>query len=200
MQKNTARFIKYKIALSGAADTALCSPDALEKTEELGRLIAKHGMILVTGATTGAPEWAAKGAKSAGGFVLGLSPAISEYAHINTFHLPTDYHDIILYTGLGYSGRDLQLTRSADAIITVCGRIGTLNEFTNAFEDGKVQGVLKGSGGESDLIPDIIKRSGVTSGKVVFESDPATLLEKIIAVLEEERKKNIPPTTEFEEK
>ena len=47
--------LKYTVAISGAAETGHCSPDAMEKTEELGRLIAERGMILVTGATTGAP-------------------------------------------------------------------------------------------------------------------------------------------------
>jgi predicted Rossmann-fold nucleotide-binding protein len=55
--------LKYKICISGSADTSMCSPDSNGKTEELGRLIAERGMILVTGATTGAPYWAAKGAK-----------------------------------------------------------------------------------------------------------------------------------------
>ena len=96
------------------------------------------------------PVCRAKGAKLAGGIVIGLSPAESKAAHIGTYHLPLDYHDLIIYTGFGYSGRNLLLTRSADAVITIYGRIGTLNEFTIAFEDKKPQGVLTGTGGTSD--------------------------------------------------
>lgn len=188
---NPAHFIKYKIGVSGAAETAHCFPNALERTEELGRLIASRGMILVTGATTGAPAWAAKGAKEAGGFVLGISPAISEYHHINDYHLPTDYHDIIIYTGFGYAGRNLYVTRAADALITVCGRMGTLNEFSAAFEDGKVQGVLTGTGGTSELLPQIIENAHRGGRRVVFDSDVKRLLNKIVELLDEGRGKPV---------
>ncbi len=180
--------LKYKICISGAAETGHCAPDALEKTMELGRLIAKHNLILVTGATTGAPLWAARGAKEARGIVIGISPAASRAHHIHTYHLPVEYHDLIIYTGFGYSGRNLLLTRSADAVITVCGRMGTLNEFTTAFEDEKPQGILAGSGGMADMLPDIIAKAHRGPGKVAVESDPGRLLEKVVAMIEEEEK------------
>ena len=161
LQKETATehysHMKYKICVSGAAESGHCAPDAPEKAETLGRLIAEHGMILVTGATTGLPYWAARGAKEAGGIVIGLSPAPSKASHLYTYHLPIDYHDLIIYTGFDYAGRNLLLTRSADAIITICGRTGTLNEFTVGFEDRKPQGVLTGTGGIADSLEEIIK-------------------------------------------
>jgi uncharacterized protein (TIGR00725 family) len=180
--------LKYKICVSGAAETGHCSEGALEKAEMLGRLIAEHNMILVTGATTGIPYWAAKGAKEAGGVVIGLSPAASKLAHIKTYHLPLDYHDLIIYTGFDYAGRNLLLTRSADAVITVCGRMGTLNEFTVAFEDQKPQGVLTKSGGISDMVEDIVLNARRGKGKIVFDSDPARLLEKVVSLIEAEEK------------
>lgn len=181
--------LKYKICVSGAAETGHCAPDALEKSEELGRLIAEHNMVLVTGATTGLPYWAAKGAKEAGGIVIGLSPAASKLAHTKVYRLPLDYHDLIVYTGFDYAGRNLLLTRSADAIITLCGRMGTLNEFTIAFEDKKPQGVLMGSGGIADMLPEIIERSHRGRDNVVFERDPAVLLDKVIAMIQSEDKR-----------
>lgn len=182
--------LKYKICVSGAAETGHCAPDALDKAELLGRLIAEHGMILVTGATTGAPYWAAKGATAAGGIVIGLSPAPSKASHVNTYRLPLDYHDLIVYTGFEYAGRNLLLTRSADAIITVCGRMGTLSEFTVAFEDKKPQGILTGTGGTADMVEDIIKKMHRGPGKVVFDGDPAKLLDKVIALIREEEADN----------
>ena len=128
---------KLKICVSGAADTGHCAKDALEKAKEIGREIVRHNSVLVTGATHGAPYWAAIGAKEEGGFSIGLSPAASFAAHTKTYRLPTDYFDIIVYTGFEYSGRNLLLTRSSDAIVVVCGRMGTLNEFTIAFEEHK---------------------------------------------------------------
>jgi uncharacterized protein (TIGR00725 family) len=187
-EKITDSYLRYKIAISGAAETGLCAPDAIERTETLGRIIAERGMILVTGATTGIPYWAAKGAKQAGGFVIGISPAATKRHHVHTYRLPTDYHDIIIYTGFGYSGRNLLFIRSADAVITSCGRIGTLNEFTDSFEDKKPQGVLTATGGTTDLIPEIIKKADRGSGNIVYESDPKALIDKLVALLDLEEK------------
>ena len=179
--------LKYKICVSGAAETGHCAPDALDKAKELGKQIVAHNAVLVTGATTGFPFWAAMGAKEAGGFVIGVSPASSEIEHVKKYRLPIDYHDIIIYTGFGYSGRNLLLTRTADAIVVSCGRMGTLNEFTIAFEDEKPIGVLIGSGGMADEIEGILEKARRGKGKVVFDSDPKRLVEKVIELVDEEK-------------
>ena len=187
---NPRLHLKYKICISGAAETGLCAVDALEKAEQMGRMIAEAGLVLVTGATTGIPYWAAKGAKEAGGIVIGLSPAVSELAHIKSYHLPVDYHDLIIYTGFDYSGRNLLLTRSADAVITICGRMGTLNEFTIAFEDKKPVGVLTGTGGMADSLKDIVDKAHRGPGKTVFDPDPKKLLEKLLLLIDETKKQS----------
>lgn len=186
---NYSHKLKYKICVSGAALTSHCPPDALEKAELLGQEIAKRGLVLVTGATTGIPYWAAKGAKSEGGIVIGFSPAVSKVHHIKTYHLPTDYHDLIIYTGFDYAGRNLLLTRAADAVITICGRMGTLNEFTIAFEEQKPIGVLEGSGGTADMIQEIVEKAHRGLTGVVFSNDPATLLDKLLDLIEAEELK-----------
>ncbi len=180
--------LKFKVCISGAADTTYAPKGAVEKAMEVGRQVAKQGAVLVTGATTGIPFWAAKGAKEAGGIVIGLSPAVSKIAHVKTYHLPVEYHDLIIYTGFDYSGRNLLLIRSSDAVITVFGRVGTLNEFTIAFEDKKPQGVLIGSGGESDELEHILKVAHRGMGKVVFDPDPKSLVEKVLARAREDEK------------
>jgi len=180
--------LKFKVCVSGAAETEFMAPDAMEKVETIGRLIAEAGMITVTGATTGAPFWAAKGAKKAGGIVIGISPAATKQEHVELYKLPLDHHDLIVYTGFGYSGRNLLLTRAADAVITVCGRIGTLNEFTDAFEDQKPQGVLLGTGGTTEMIKDMLAQAHRGTGKVVFDTDPQALVQKVRAMIEEDEK------------
>lgn len=182
--------LKYKICVSGAAETGHCSKDSFEKAEAIGREIAKRDLILVTGATTGMPYWAAKGAKEAGGIVIGLSPAVSKLAHVKTYHLPLDYHDLIVYTGFDYSGRNLLLTRSADAIITICGRMGTLNEFTIGFEDHKPIGVLEGTGGTADMLREILEKAHRGSSNVVFSNDPSKLLDQVMKLVEIEEKRD----------
>ncbi len=179
--------LKYKICISGAAETGYCAPDALEKAKALGAEIIKQGAVLVTGATTGAPYWGSIGAKEAGGFVIGVSPASSEAEHVKKYRLPLDYQDIIIYTGFGYSGRNLLLTRSSDAVLIACGRMGTLNEFTIAFEDNKPIGILTGTGGMADEMEDILKKAHRGMGKVVFDSDPKQLVEKVFTLIKKEK-------------
>ena len=179
--------LKYKICISGAAETGHCAPGVLEKAKILGTEIVRQGAVLVTGATTGAPYWSSIGAKEAGGFVIGVSPAASEMEHVKKYQLPLDYQDIIIYTGFGYSGRNLLLTRASDAVLIVCGRIGTLDEFTIAFEDNKPIGILTGTGGMADEIKGILEKAHRGEGKVIFESDPKTLVEKISALIAKDK-------------
>lgn len=192
---NIRRCLRYKICISGASETGHCAPDAQEKAELIGRLVAEKGLILVTGATIGIPYWAAKGAKEAGGIVIGLSPAASELAHLKTYHLPTDYHDLIIYTGFDYSGRNLLLTRASDAIIVICGRMGTLNEFTIGYEDHKPMGILVGSGGMADMVEELVGKGHRDRGfsELVFEHNPKVLLDKVVSMVEKEKGCEVPP-------
>lgn len=187
MKPTAHTHLKFKICVSGAAETGHCAPNALELAKEVGRQIIKHNAVLVTGATTGAPYWAAIGAKEVGGFVIGYSPAETEKEHVEVYDLPLDYHDSIVYTGFGYAGRNLLLTRASDAVIIVCGRIGTLNEFTIAFEDNKPIGVLTGSGGTADELEQILQKAHRGFRKTIFDSDPRRLIERIIELIREEK-------------
>lgn len=187
MKELSKSYLKYKICVSGAARTDCCAPGAMEKTKELGRQIVKQGGVVMTGATTGVPYWAAIGAKEEGGICIGFSPAASEAAHVKTYHLPIDYHDVIVYTGFEYAGRNLILTRASDGVIIVCGRLGTLNEFTIAFEDKKPIGILTGTGGEADQIKEIVAKGYRGPGKIVYDDDPQKLLEKLIKLIEKEK-------------
>jgi len=178
---------QLKICVSGAADTGHCGPNAMEAAKELGRQIVKQGAVLVTGATTGFPLWSAMGAKEVGGTSVGFSPASNAREHVEVYGLPIDFFDLIIYTGFGYSGRNLLLTRSADAVIVGCGRVGTINEFSIVFEDGKMIGVLEGEWTTDEVIRDIMEKGHRHSDKVLFDASPAKLVERIIAAVEKER-------------
>jgi len=190
VKQSDKSYLKYKICVSGAAETGHCGPDALETAKELGREIARQGAVLVTGATTGVPLWAAMGAKEEGGFSIGLSPAETEKEHIKFFKLPTNYLDIIVYTGFGYSGRNLLLTRSSDAVIVGCGRIGTVNEFTIAFEDKKPIGILEGGWATDEVIEHMVREGHRVNDKIIYNSDPKTLVEKVLELVEKEKINN----------
>lgn len=177
---NKHNHLRIKIGVSGAAETGHCGIDALDKAKELGREIVKQNGIVITGATTGFPLWAAMGAKEVKGVSIGLSPASGEREHVEVYRLPIDYMDLIIYTGFGFPGRDLLFTRSCDALIVGCGRIGTIHEFTIAFEAGIPIGVLQGSWTMDDTIKIILERGNRPTDKVIFDDDPKRLIQKII--------------------
>jgi uncharacterized protein (TIGR00725 family) len=181
--------LKLKIGVSGAAETGTCGLHAYEQAKELGREIIRQGGLLLTGASTGFPLWSAMGAKEEKGVSIGLSPAANEREHLETYRLPLEYMDLVIYTGFGFPGRDLLFTRSCDAIIVGCGRIGTIHEFTIAFEDGKPIGVLEGEWTMDETIRDIIARSNRPNDKIVFDSDPKVLIQKVIELVQKDKKK-----------
>lgn len=183
---------RYKICVSGAAAGPSINKSR-KQAELIGSEIAKRGAILTSGATTGLPYYAAVGAKKAGGMVFGFSPATTEGEHVRKYRLPLQYMDVITYTGSGYAGRNLILTRSSDAVIVVGGRIGTLNEFTVAFEDKKVIGILENSGGITGELRDILRVAKKGGPEIIFNPDPKTLVSKVIsAITREKRHKHLP--------
>jgi uncharacterized protein (TIGR00725 family) len=155
-----------------------------ELADNLGAVLAQHGCVLVTGATTGLPGLVAKAARSYGGLSLGISPASNRKEHLQSYNLPEDGADIIIYTGFGYKGRNVINVRSADIVIIFGGATGTLNEFTIAYDEGKIIGVLEGSGGVADHVREVIQFCNKpTQGLVVFDKDPEKLVERCLEAL-----------------
>ena len=173
-----------KIAISGAASGS-ASDEGQELAFMIGRDIAVRGGILLTGATTGVPYAAARGAKSVHGEVIGFSPAHSLAEHQRKYRLPVDFHDMLFFTGYDYAGRDTLLIDMSDAVISVSGRIGSLHEFTSAFERHKIIGLLLHSGGLSDDIPDILQKAHRGMGRVIMHTDPKELVDQVFSALEE---------------
>lgn len=176
--------LRYSICVSGAAAGPTVA-GAAGLAREVGRAIAIKDHILTTGATIGLPYFAADGAKAEGGMSIGFSPASSLREHLRKYRLPRDAFDFINFTGMNYVGRDLYLIQSSDAVITIGGRFGSLHEFTSALEAHKPCGVLLGSGGTADLIPELMQRlQAPEDDLVIYDNDPARLVDRIIEVLD----------------
>ncbi len=175
----------YQICVSGAAKGKSARSGAL-LAESLGIAIAKAGHSLMTGATSGLPDAAAKGYKRSGGKMsFGLSPASTKVEHVHKYRLPTKYYDVILYTGLHYAGRDALLIGSADAVVTIGGRLGTLHEFTIAAEAHTPIGILEGAGGITDQLKELLKLlPNADPDLIVFDEDPAKLIVKLTKLLD----------------
>jgi len=181
--------MKYKIAVSGAARVNHCCKGIKEISKEVGREIARQNCTLVTGATTGVPYFAALGCKEEKGFSVGFSPATSEAAHVKTYKLPTNSFDVMVYTGADYTGRNVIMTKAADAVIIVCGRMGTLHEFATAFEVQKPIGVLEGTGGTADKIRDIAAGPYRGMRRVIYDKDPRRIVKRLIKEIKKEKSK-----------
>src|SRR3990167_2660992 len=180
----------YQLCVSGAA-----KGESVEEGKKLARLvgasIARMKYSLMTGATTGLPNYAAEAYKASGGLMsVGISPAASKIEHVLKYRLPTKAYDTIIYTGLNYIGRDNLLITSSDAVISIGGRLGTLHEFTIAMESDTPIGFLQGTGGVSTEIMDILKAAGEQRSKnVIFDDNVDKLIKRISALLDEEHKK-----------
>ena len=95
--------------------------------------------------------------------------------------------DLIIYIGFGYPGRDLLLTRSVDAVICGCGRIGTIHEFTVAFEDGKVIGVFEGPWEMDGELEEIMTKAHRPNVNITKGADAKTLVSDVISLVKKNK-------------
>jgi uncharacterized protein (TIGR00725 family) len=130
--------------------------------EEVGRLLAEAGAVVVCGGLTGVMEAVARGAAGAGGTVIGVVPSSStEQANRHCSH--------VIATGIGHA-RNLAVVSSGDAVIAVGGEWGTLSEI--ALARGLGRGVVTVESWE-------LNRPGEMSGGPGIEvaPDPAAAVE-----------------------
>lgn len=102
--------------------------DELALAEDVGRLVAERGALLVTGGGPGAMEAACRGAKAAGGRTLGILPGDDRGA-------ANEFVDVAVATGMGALRNGL-VVRAADVVIAVAGAYGTLSEIALALQRG----------------------------------------------------------------
>ena len=172
--------MKLTIGVMGTSGGNL-SEEIRERAYQLGRAIADHDAILITGACPGLPFEAVRGAKAAGGLVVGISPGLSIDEHRGKYGSPVEGFDVLIYTGSGLMGREITNIRSCDVVVIAGGRTGTLGEFAIAYDEGRLIGVLTGTGGITALVQDIIEASDKTTGAhVIFNDDPVKLVSQLV--------------------
>jgi uncharacterized protein (TIGR00725 family) len=181
MRRDPATGVQIRIGVMGAASepvdvtvAALC--------RRLGRTIAERGACLLTGACPGLPHESVLGAKEIDGHVVGISPAATLREHVQTFGSPYREYDVLIFTGLGLMGRELVNIRSSDIIVVIGGRSGTLGEFAIAYEEGKLIGVLTGTGGIAEALRSIeASLHKQTGAGVIYDGDPTQLVDRLLA-------------------
>jgi uncharacterized protein (TIGR00725 family) len=105
------------------------------RAEEVGRLLAERGCVVVCGGLGGVMAAAARGAKGAGGTTIGILPGQSRRD-------ANPWIDHAVVTGIGHA-RNLAVVASGDAVIAVAGEWGTLAEIGLARKLGRPVVVLE---------------------------------------------------------
>jgi uncharacterized protein (TIGR00725 family) len=113
------------VAVCGAGEA---SPEDAAHAEEVGRLLARAGAVVVCGGLGGVMEAAARGATEQGGTSIGFLPGLGRDAG-------NPYITLSIPTGMGEM-RNTLIVRAADALIAVGGEFGTLSEVAFALKTG----------------------------------------------------------------
>ncbi len=181
---------KLAIGLMGSADGSF--PEEIwAKVFQLGRAVAERGCILITGGCPGLPYAAVQGARAAGGLVVSISPGLSRDEHLYKYESPVEGFDVLICTGSGLMGREVETIRSPEIIVIAGGRSGTLAELAIAYEEGRLIGVLTGTGGITGVIPELVPHFGnkPTGAVVLYDDDPDRLLDRLLEYYRTERYK-----------
>lgn len=182
--------MRYKIGIFGSAEGS--DEIIIQKAVNLGQTLSNYPVELITGACSGLPYQVAFEAAKNGVPVFGYSPMLNIKGQKQ--FTPTD--DLSIYKKVFFTPktfdfcnnslvckkyRNVVSTANCDAGIIISGRWGTMNEFTNLYDMGKIIGILTGTGGIADEIEKlnskIIKKS---KAKIIFNNSPMKLVNDII--------------------
>lgn len=158
--------------------------------EDIGREIALSGAVLFTGGTSGVMECCCRGAKEAGGLVVGFLPG-------DTLEMANEYIDIPITTGLAFDYRSSVMIHSSDAVIMIGGGNGTLGELSCAYLNLKPVIILESSGGWASRVRKVAcegmymdERKTV---KLDFASTAREAVEAAVRRANENKGKNLKP-------
>lgn len=126
----------------------LCSPlddAAPQRCWELGMAIASAGCVLLTRTCAGLTHEVVLGARSAGGHVIGISPAASLEEHAEVYAAPWRDYDLLIFTGAGTAPYERIHLRNSDVVVLTDGATVAFDELALAAGYGKLLGVLGSS-------------------------------------------------------
>lgn len=179
-----------KISVYGSA--VFESPELSNSARIIGEEIVKAGAAIITGACAGLHFDAVARAKTLGGYSIGYTATADKARHEELLGTPlAAYDELVLIPsdykhknnfGVCLKYRNVASVADCDAAIFISGRWGTLNEFAIAHDIGKTIGVLTGVGkfaSQAQYLLEFFGKEGV--GKVIFDSDPRSLVERVRA-------------------
>lgn len=172
---------KYHIAVFGSASEKL-PRKIYDIAYDVGQTLAHRGHTLISPVSTGIGFYAAKGAKSAGGTTIGVSPTANTKEQ-KMYDVPFEYIDHLIHTGFGFKGRNVISVRTCDGLVVVNGGFGTLSEVAIAVGEDKPIVVVSDTGGCADILSIIFKKLNPKYAlfKIVGSpSEAITTLEQLI--------------------
>ncbi|MGC9214434.1 TIGR00725 family protein [Athalassotoga sp.] len=150
--------------------------------EDIGYEIAKHGHVIVNGGTGGVMEAVSRGAKKAGGIVVGM---------LSGHEKGNDYLTIEIEMGFDASISSVFMMYNADAVISIGGRSGTALELFAAYLKKIPIILMAGTGGWTDrMINDLVDGKYFDENKIV-EVKIAQRAEEVMEIVSDLEKKII---------
>ena len=187
--------MNVQVGVMGSAGGPI-TQEQLGLARRIGARIAECGCVIVTGACPGIPHAAILGAHEKGGRSLGVSPAHSREEHTDVYTSPLEPYDAIVFTGSGLMGREVHNIHSSDFVIFIGGRSGTLGEFSIAYDEGKLIGILLDSGGLSNEFERIAELCNKNTGSFIVQS--ANPEELVDLCLERYKNSSMPSAVAFD--
>jgi len=116
---------KKVVAIIGGHE---CSKEVEQIAQKLGKKLAKVADILVTGGLSGIMEAVCLGFKTGGGLTIGIIPSYDK-------NDANEFVDIVIPTGIGLA-RNVLVVKSAEVIVALPGKAGTLSEIAYGLQWG----------------------------------------------------------------
>lgn len=184
--------MKHKFGIFGSSAGDL--EKIIPKARRLGEILSTKNVIIITGACGGLPFEVANTAHKLGTEIWGYSQApdydgqqkqvsSDNSIYSKLIYIPKDYEFISNFL-VTKKYRNVTSTANCDAGIIISGRWGTLNEFTNLYDMGKIIGILTDTGGIADELENLDKKIHKPGkAKIIFNSDPEKLVNLVLAEL-----------------
>jgi uncharacterized protein (TIGR00725 family) len=138
----------------------------MNEARSIGGFIADKGCVLITGGRGGIMEAASKGASERGGIVIGILPG-------EELDAANRHCSIVIPTGMGYARNVINIL-SADVVVAIGGKAGTLSELAYARIYGKPVVCCTFAGGWSAEFPntevDDYQRGAIMTARDVDEA------------------------------
>ena len=129
----TPRSRRLQATVIGDSDAP---PELCKLAEQVGAMLARFGITVITGGRGGVMEAASRGASKAGGTTVGILPS-SDMDDANP------WCGVVIPTGLGHA-RNVVNVLAGDFVIALGGSAGTLSEVCFAWIHAKPILTMKG--------------------------------------------------------